>query len=146
MKVLFRKSPDECSSQPRIKDFHMDPEQRKYVFAEEYVDQGSGGSRPSRRRQMASTERGKEPRRVTPHQPKASADIKIESEEEQMEALRRRLEDTEAAMERLMGQMGNVSDKLSQAKLSEVLMQAQTQAQTIKGGLDSIASIIPSSD
>ena len=49
-----------------------------------------------------------------------------------MEALRRRLEDTEAAMERLMGQMGNVSDKLSQAKLSEVLMQAQTQAQTIK--------------
>lgn len=25
---------------PKLKDFHMDPEYRKYVFAEEYLDSG----------------------------------------------------------------------------------------------------------
>ena len=49
-----------------------------------------------------------------------------------MDQLRQRLEDTEKAMERLMGQMGTVSDKLTAAKITEVLSQAQTQAKLLK--------------
>lgn len=49
-----------------------------------------------------------------------------------MDQLRRRLEDTERAMERLMSQMGSVSDKLTAAKITEVLSQAQAQAKLLK--------------
>ena len=61
-------------------------------------------------------------------------DIKIQkfTEDEQMDQLRRRLEETESAMERLMSQMGSVTDKLTAAKITEVLTQAQTQAKILK--------------
>lgn len=49
-----------------------------------------------------------------------------------MDQLRRRLEETEKAMERLMSQMGSVTDKLTAAKISEVLSQAQAQAKILK--------------
>ena len=54
------------------------------------------------------------------------------AEDEQMDQLKRRLEDTERAMERLMSQMGSVSDKLTAAKITEVLSQAQAQAKLLK--------------
>ena len=49
-----------------------------------------------------------------------------------MDQLRRRLEETEKAMERLMSQMGSVTDKLTAAKITEVLSQAQAQAKMLK--------------
>lgn len=49
-----------------------------------------------------------------------------------MDQLRRRLEETEKAMERLMSQMGSVTDKLTAAKITEVLSQAQSQARILK--------------
>lgn len=38
-----------------------------------------------------------------------------------MDQLRRRLEETEKAMERIMAQMGNVSEKLSPSAIAEIL-------------------------
>ncbi|KAG7161603.1 putative Resistance to inhibitors of cholinesteraseue 3-like [Homarus americanus] len=55
-----------------------------------------------------------------------------EKEDEQLDHLRRRLEETEKAMERLMCQMGSVTDKLTAAKITEVLSQAQAQAKILK--------------
>ncbi|KAK4294803.1 hypothetical protein Pmani_032606 [Petrolisthes manimaculis] len=52
--------------------------------------------------------------------------------DEQLDHLRRRLEETEKAMERLMCQMGSVTDKLTAAKITEVLSQAQAQARILK--------------
>jgi len=123
MKVLTKK-PCEAPSFPRVKDFHMDPEQRKFVFAEEYVDRGA----PSRRGGEAkrdSTERGR--RGATP-KPGDSKVTEPRIEDEQMEALRLRLEHTEKAMERLMAQMGSVSEKLSSASINEVLSQTQQES------------------
>ncbi|KAK3860448.1 hypothetical protein Pcinc_033502 [Petrolisthes cinctipes] len=54
------------------------------------------------------------------------------AEDEQLDHLRRRLEETERAMERLMCQMGSVTDKLTAAKITEVLSQAQAQARILK--------------
>lgn len=54
------------------------------------------------------------------------------TEDEQLDHLRRRLEETERAMERLMSQMGSVTDKLTAAKITEVLSQAQFQAKILK--------------
>lgn len=54
------------------------------------------------------------------------------TEDEQMDQLRRRLEETEKAMERLVSQMGSVTDKLTAAKITEVLSQAQAQAKILK--------------
>jgi len=123
MKVLTKK-PCEAPSSPRVKDFHMDPEQRKFVFAEEYVDRGA----PSRRGGDAkrdSTERGR--RGATP-KPGDSRVTEPRIEDEQMEALRLRLENTEKAMERLMAQMGSVSEKLSSASINEVLSQSHQES------------------
>lgn len=43
MKVLFKKGPEDDEKTPKLKDFHLDPEYRKYVFAEEYLDSGDAG-------------------------------------------------------------------------------------------------------
>ncbi|KAL7640077.1 UNVERIFIED_CONTAM: hypothetical protein RMT77_009491 [Armadillidium vulgare] len=133
MKVLFKKSDDEESKIPKLKDFHLDPEYRKYVFAEEYLDSSNASHRDLLKRQ--ERENSKQRRR----QDSASQpDTKIE--DEQMDQLRRRLEETEKAMERLMSQMGSVTDKLTAAKITEVLSQAQSQARILKMGLDNVVS------
>jgi len=122
MKVLTKK-PCAAPASPRVKDFHMDPEQRKFVFAEEYVDRGARGRGGEGRKDSA--ERGR--RQATP-KPGESRAPEPRIEDEQMEALRLRLENTERAMERLMAQMGSVSEKLSSASINEVLSQAQQES------------------
>lgn len=62
----------------------------------------------------------------------AGSDNEGPTEDEQLDHLRRRLEETERAMERLMSQMGSVTDKLTAAKITEVLSQAQFQAKILK--------------
>ena len=39
---MFKKPATEDETEPRIKDFHMDGEHRKYLFAEEYCSGVSG--------------------------------------------------------------------------------------------------------
>nr|XP_027208871.1 microtubule-associated protein 1B-like [Penaeus vannamei] len=130
MKVLFKKGPDDDKT-PKLKDFGLDPEYRKYVFAEEYLDNSEFSTRDQMRRQAREESRSR--RKVQQDQ---MPDTKIE--DEQLDHLRRRLEETEKAMERLMCQMGSVTDKLSTAKITEVLSQAQAQAKILKIGLDSV--------
>ncbi|XP_046439195.1 titin-like isoform X2 [Daphnia pulex] len=42
MKIMFKKPVTEDESEPRIKDFHMDGEHRKFLFSEEYCSGVSG--------------------------------------------------------------------------------------------------------
>lgn len=42
---MFKKQPE--STEPRIKDFHMDPEHRKYLFAEDYCSVPGPSGRPT---------------------------------------------------------------------------------------------------
>ncbi|XP_042864787.1 titin-like isoform X12 [Penaeus japonicus] len=130
MKVLFKKGPDDDKT-PKLKDFGLDPEYRKYVFAEEYLDNAEISTRDQMRRQAREESRSR--KKVQQDQ---VPDTKIE--DEQLDHLRRRLEETEKAMERLMCQMGSVTDKLMTAKITEVLSQAQAQAKILKIGLDSV--------
>ncbi|KAF2362949.1 Resistance to inhibitors of cholinesterase protein 3 N-terminal [Trinorchestia longiramus] len=125
MKVLFKKCPDDDDKTPKLKNFHMDPEYRKYIFEEEYLDSGDTGKDAFVKRAEPRETLGLRRRHVQ-DQPERKI------EDEQMDQLRRRLEDTERAMERLMAQMGTVSDKLTAAKITEVLSQAQTQAKLLK--------------
>merc|ERR1740137_232526 len=128
MKVLFKKGSDD-DKVPKLKDFGLDPEYRKYVFAEEYLDNQNISQKSQYRREQREESRQRKKMHEVP-------DTKIE--DEQMDHLRQRLEDTELAMERLMNQMGSVTDKLTAAKITEVLSQAQAQAKILKIGLDSL--------
>ncbi|XP_063609500.1 uncharacterized protein LOC134783533 isoform X2 [Penaeus indicus] len=132
MKVLFKKGPDDDKT-PKLKDFGLDPEYRKYVFAEEYLDNSEFSTRDQMRRQAREESRSR--RKVQQDQ---VPETKIE--DEQLDHLRRRLEETEKAMERLMCQMGSVTDKLSTAKITEVLSQAQAQAKILKDEVGDITS------
>ncbi|XP_042864786.1 titin-like isoform X11 [Penaeus japonicus] len=137
MKVLFKKGPDDDKT-PKLKDFGLDPEYRKYVFAEEYLDNAEISTRDQMRRQAREESRSR--KKVQQDQ---VPDTKIgksecDKKDEQLDHLRRRLEETEKAMERLMCQMGSVTDKLMTAKITEVLSQAQAQAKILKIGLDSV--------
>ena len=43
--IMLKKQPE--STEPRIKDFHMDPEHRKYLFAEDYCRVPGSDGRPT---------------------------------------------------------------------------------------------------
>ncbi|KAK8727014.1 hypothetical protein OTU49_009881, partial [Cherax quadricarinatus] len=132
MKVLFKKGQDDDRT-PKLKDFGLDPEYRKYVFAEEYLDNADVSSKDQFRHQQRDESRS---RRKYQHDQQAEAKI----EDEQLDHLRRRLEETEKAMERLMCQMGSVTDKLTAAKITEVLSQAQAQAKILKEEVGDVTS------
>ena len=55
-KVLFKKG-NEDDKTPKLKDFHLDPEYRKYVFAEEYLDNCDQSHRDQLRRQEREASR-----------------------------------------------------------------------------------------
>ncbi|XP_042864784.1 titin-like isoform X9 [Penaeus japonicus] len=155
MKVLFKKGPDDDKT-PKLKDFGLDPEYRKYVFAEEYLDNAEISTRDQMRRQAREESRSRKKvqqdqvpdtkigqRRLPSEggldtQGKKLGKSECDKKDEQLDHLRRRLEETEKAMERLMCQMGSVTDKLMTAKITEVLSQAQAQAKILKIGLDSV--------
>ncbi|MPC35706.1 hypothetical protein E2C01_029139 [Portunus trituberculatus] len=56
MKVLFKKGHDDDKT-PKLKDFGLDPEYRKYVFAEEYLDNADASTRDQIRRQQREDSR-----------------------------------------------------------------------------------------
>ncbi|XP_042864783.1 titin-like isoform X8 [Penaeus japonicus] len=58
MKVLFKKGPDDDKT-PKLKDFGLDPEYRKYVFAEEYLDNAEISTRDQMRRQAREESRSR---------------------------------------------------------------------------------------
>ncbi|KAK8392773.1 hypothetical protein O3P69_014893 [Scylla paramamosain] len=136
MKVLFKKGHDDDKT-PKLKDFGLDPEYRKYVFAEEYLDNADASTRDQIRRQQREDSRTAR-RKFQQEMHPGATDTKIE--DEQLDHLRRRLEETERAMERLMSQMGSVTDKLTAAKITEVLSQAQFQAKILKEEVSEITS------
>ncbi|XP_046648825.1 titin-like isoform X2 [Daphnia pulicaria] len=182
MKIMFKKPVTEDESEPRIKDFHMDGEHRKFLFSEEYCSGVSGpvsemtvkeyailqeqqrqlllqqqrrsrSKTPElfarkdeelmtipedvcRKTEVASEESicKTEPAQVEeesemeevveeviiPRSPKMDTAGKP-IEEEEVDQLRRRLEETERAMERICRQMGDVTDKLSTSAVADLL-------------------------
>ena len=56
VQVLFKKGSEDDKS-PKLKDFHLDPEYRKYVFAEEYLDNSDQSHRDQIRRQEREVSR-----------------------------------------------------------------------------------------
>ena len=54
--VLFKKGHDDDKT-PKLKDFGLDPEYRKYVFAEEYLDNADASTRDQIRRQQREDSR-----------------------------------------------------------------------------------------
>ncbi|KAI9556724.1 hypothetical protein GHT06_016515 [Daphnia sinensis] len=180
MKIMFKKPASEEETIPRIKDFHMDAEHRKYLFAEEYCSGVPGAvsemsvkeyallqeqqrqlllqeQRRSRSKtpevfakkdeelkpvlehvcqkaEVVAEESAKKPEPaqeepiveetveevIIPRSPKMDTDGKP-IEEEEVDQLRRRLEETERAMERICRQMGDVTDKLSTSAVADLL-------------------------
>ncbi|XP_042235172.1 uncharacterized protein LOC121874898 isoform X14 [Homarus americanus] len=58
MKVLFKKGQEDDKT-PKLKDFGLDPEYRKYVFAEEYLDNTDVSTRDQYRRQQREESRSR---------------------------------------------------------------------------------------
>ncbi|XP_066985821.1 fibrous sheath CABYR-binding protein isoform X9 [Macrobrachium rosenbergii] len=58
MKVLFKKGQDDDKT-PKLKDFGLDPEYRKYVFAEEYLDNTDISTKDQMRRQAREESRNR---------------------------------------------------------------------------------------
>merc|ERR1739842_251412 len=56
MKVLFKKGSDDDKA-PKLKDFGLDPEYRKYVFAEEYLDNQNISQKSQYRREQREESR-----------------------------------------------------------------------------------------
>ena len=63
---MFKKQEED--REPRIKDFHLDPEQRKFIFAEEYLS-GSEISIKEDARSQERLERKRKSRSKTPETP-----------------------------------------------------------------------------
>lgn len=180
MKIMFKKPASEEETIPRIKDFHMDAEHRKYLFAEEYCSGVPGAVSEmsvkeyailqEQQRQLLLQEQRRsrsktpevfakkdeelkpvlehvcqktevvaeesvnksEPAQeesvveeiveevIIPRSPKMDTEGKP-IEEEEVDQLRRRLEETERAMERICRQMGDVTDKLSTSAVADLL-------------------------
>ncbi|XP_076307964.1 uncharacterized protein LOC143223643 isoform X2 [Tachypleus tridentatus] len=95
-KFVFKKpSEDEALRQPMVKDFHMDPEYHKYILLDEYKEERKNGTRLKNKTKKTLQNVGK---------------VK---EDYEISELRKRLEETEAAMERIMKHMGVVTEHLA---------------------------------
>ncbi|XP_022239617.1 resistance to inhibitors of cholinesterase protein 3-like isoform X2 [Limulus polyphemus] len=104
-KFVFKKpSEDEASRQPMVKDFHMDPEHHKYVLSEEYKEERKNGTRLKNRENKT--------KKTLQKYGKVKEDELAEKDYE-ISQLRKRLEETEAAMERIMKHMGVVTEHLA---------------------------------
>ncbi|XP_064099002.1 titin-like isoform X6 [Macrobrachium nipponense] len=64
MKVLFKKGQDDDKT-PKLKDFGLDPEYRKYVFAEEYLDNTDISTKDQMRRQAREESRNRKKNQTT---------------------------------------------------------------------------------
>nr|ARU12126.1 resistance to inhibitors of cholinesterase 3 variant 3 [Locusta migratoria manilensis] len=102
MKVMFKKPSDHSSS---YGEFHPDPEFRKIVFAEDYTTKNGNCEdklRPRIKNEPASTWKAPEENGTRlGWKERDTRDLEIDH-------LRKRLEETEAAMERIVAQMGSV--------------------------------------
>ncbi|XP_037086391.1 uncharacterized protein LOC119107123 isoform X2 [Pollicipes pollicipes] len=111
MKVMFKNPEDgEPTKDPVIKDFHLTTEYRPYTPQRAAANGAAPRHRPVVVRRPAETA----PRPAPAPTPASSA----AAEDAEIDQLRRRLEETERAMERIMKQMSTVSEKLNVAKIS----------------------------
>ncbi|XP_067119294.1 resistance to inhibitors of cholinesterase protein 3-like isoform X2 [Centruroides vittatus] len=92
LKLVFKKqSPDD--KKPLVKDFHMDPEYHKYVLRDDYTDK-----------------KDKKKETVNIQNSESTDKIIDEKEDYEIYQLRKRLQEMEATMERIVSHMGQVSD------------------------------------
>jgi len=153
MRIMFKKPED---NEPHTKDFLLDAEQRKFIFAEDYCSTLSGlipditakdcaliqERLEQKRRSRSKTPEVYNKEDLEPIPENAVTEEAVEEdivekttaqpdtlevpetletpdisqaapmEDDEVDQLRRRLEETERAMERIVAQMGNVSEKL----------------------------------
>merc|ERR550517_715658 len=140
MRIMFKKPED---NEPRTKDFLLDAEQRKFIFAEEYCSSLTGlipditakdcaliqERLEQKRRSRSKTPEVYNKEDLEPIPENVMKEEAVEEEvqektiaktddsappmeDDEVDQLRRRLEETERAMERIGAQMGNVSEKL----------------------------------
>ncbi|XP_021938614.1 uncharacterized protein LOC110839082 isoform X10 [Zootermopsis nevadensis] len=109
MKVIFKKP---GHSAVNYGDFSSDPDFRKMVFSEEYVDDHTNSygdqSQQKVKHDVAPT------RKTAEENGTKLGDIEIDH-------LRKRLEETEAAMERIVAQMGSVPHKLHSSSGTQLI-------------------------
>jgi len=134
MKVMFKKPEEdvEDGKEPVIHDFHMSTQYRPY--------------RPQQQRGNGSAPAPARTRPVVVRRPPESAQSAPPAtcpEDAEIDQLRRRLEETERAMERIMQQMSCVSDQLNVAKISSNIKAIK---QDLWGSMDSVASDSMASD
>ncbi|PNF40084.1 hypothetical protein B7P43_G11521 [Cryptotermes secundus] len=108
MKVMFKKPGQSAVS---YGDFSSDPEFRKMVFSEEYVDDHTTNSYGDQSQQRVKHETV--PTRKTAEENGTKLGWKErDTRDIEIDHLRKRLAETEAAMERIVAQMGSVPHKL----------------------------------
>ncbi|XP_076355722.1 uncharacterized protein LOC143249555 isoform X2 [Tachypleus tridentatus] len=105
-KFVFKKPADEeVLRQPLIKDFHMDSEHRKYILAEEYDDE------KKKRVKLKNVEN--KTKKMLQEYGKTKVEEELAEKNYEISQLRKRLEETEAAMEKIMKHMGVVTEHLA---------------------------------
>ncbi|XP_069681322.1 resistance to inhibitors of cholinesterase protein 3 isoform X7 [Periplaneta americana] len=110
MKVMFKKPGQSSVS---YGDFSSDPEFRKMVFSDEYVDDQTN-TYGDISRQKVKHETVTPTWKTTEENGTKLGDIEIDH-------LRKRLEETEAAMERIVAQMGSVPHKLHSSSGTQLI-------------------------
>ncbi|XP_043247597.1 uncharacterized protein LOC122394654 isoform X2 [Amphibalanus amphitrite] len=151
LKVMFKNPDPSESKEPIIPDYHLSTEYRSYGY-----HSGSGrstvdGAPTGRCRPVVVRRPPPEPETPPPRQKAAvtaaaapaansvpaAASAQTRPEDAEIDQLRRRLEETERAMERIMKQMSTVSEKLNVAKISSNIKAIK---QDLWGSTDSVAS------
>ncbi|XP_022240180.1 resistance to inhibitors of cholinesterase protein 3-like isoform X2 [Limulus polyphemus] len=105
-KFVFKKPADEETlRQPLIKDFHMDHEHRKYILAKEYDEEKKKGAK--------SKNVENKTKKMLQEYGKTKVEEELAEKNYEISQLRKRLEETEAAMEKIMKHMGVVTEHLA---------------------------------
>lgn len=100
LKLVFKKQPIE-DKKPMVKDFHMDPEYHKYVLREDYAEKKQKEIKENMNKQNSeNTEKFIDEKDVA----------NMSDKDYEIYQLRKRLQEMEATMERIVSHMGEVSD------------------------------------
>ncbi|XP_015791142.1 resistance to inhibitors of cholinesterase protein 3 isoform X2 [Tetranychus urticae] len=96
------------NDKPIVKDFQMDPDYRKFVFSEEYDEHGDNIKRKVNSQRLKKRVRN-DKQSAAKNTVQESIDLK---KDEQICELKKRLQVTEDAMERILKQIGSLSQML----------------------------------
>ncbi|XP_015930104.2 resistance to inhibitors of cholinesterase protein 3 isoform X1 [Parasteatoda tepidariorum] len=113
LKLVFKKNPEE-QKKPLIKDFHMDPEYRKFICQE--TDEIIKTPPPPPK---TTTKRGGKKKSVAacktaiPESEEEGQAAELDAKDYEIYKLKKKLEETEQAMERIIQHMGAVNDTLN---------------------------------